>query len=447
MMQAFLTVGTNPVPVLAAAYRLARHFHQQPLQLLFLHSHETRDDAQTIIEVLQKRLGAEHLNVACTLLNVGNASDPAALLASVSQFVNDNPASHRHLHYTGGRKSMGVKTMQALLRSTAPADFSDSYLDISNHTILNDRGRFTTVTDERREWNLDIRQLLKLHGYTLDFSWKNKATFGNLQKPGAVHLENPALADDAWLAIAMRMLQVLRTDTHFQAWRKWPGRSYVERCSGSWPSLPDPAVVPPQPVLWANAIVDPSWTTIPASINDLFGKQCWSGAGPALDPALLTPEELALLIKLLANGWLELAALDCFAKALRSRDLPFHTYGSFHAAQAPDLPGQPVSRDFEADVFGILGYQGILVSCTTTSSHTEVKLKGFEALHRAQQVGGSGARAIVLSRLNASDTGDLEDELHYETGDIGRRLSIWSLAYWQDLQGKFDEYLNKIYWN
>src|SRR5690606_24147981 len=56
-------------------------------------------------------------------------------------------------------------------------------------------------------------------------------------------------------------------------------------------------------------------------------------------------------------------------------------------------------RDCEIDVVAIRGYQMYLFSCTTSDGVKPVKGKAFEAIYRAEQLGGSHARVIVVSLL------------------------------------------------
>ncbi len=54
------------------------------------------------------------------------------------------------------------------------------------------------------------------------------------------------------------------------------------------------------------------------------------------------------------------------------------------------------SKDFELDVVAIRGFRVFVFSCTAKSSDKEIKLKFFEALHRAARIGGEHARAALV---------------------------------------------------
>ena len=60
-------------------------------------------------------------------------------------------------------------------------------------------------------------------------------------------------------------------------------------------------------------------------------------------------------------------------------------------------------KDFQLDVVAVLGYQVVVISCTTTGkTYNEeriealLKSKGMEAIHRSRQLGGDEARSILL---------------------------------------------------
>ena len=56
-------------------------------------------------------------------------------------------------------------------------------------------------------------------------------------------------------------------------------------------------------------------------------------------------------------------------------------------------------RPSEMDVIAIRGYQLFLISCTTDQSVKKVKEKAFEALYRAEELGGEHAKVIIISML------------------------------------------------
>ena len=74
-------------------------------------------------------------------------------------------------------------------------------------------------------------------------------------------------------------------------------------------------------------------------------------------------------------------------------------YAIFHNVHVRRTTTEDSVRDFELDVVAMLGHQIVVISCTIdqgTGLEGLIKQKGMEVLHRARQLGGDEARAIVL---------------------------------------------------
>ena len=131
------------------------------------------------------------------------------------------------------------------------------------------------------------------------------------------------------------------------------------------------------------------------------------------------------------NGiWLEYAAYAAFEKILKeikstnSNRGDFQLYHNVYVRQkGPDAP-RIAERHFELDVVAVLGYQVVVVSCSTTSNISTVKQKAMEVYHRTRQLGGAEARAVVLCLANYEDAERVEKELEDETG-TERPLQVW----------------------
>ena len=101
---------------------------------------------------------------------------------------------------------------------------------------------------------------------------------------------------------------------------------------------------------------------------------------------------------------------------------------------------------FELDVVVVLGYQIVVVSCTTTSDEPLIREKAAEAYLRAQQLGGDEARIIVLCNLEDGQRQQLEKELKNDTGSKDVPLQVWGKNKWKNLSNNFKKYLKKLGW-
>lgn len=95
------------------------------------------------------------------------------------------------------------------------------------------------------------------------------------------------------------------------------------------------------------------------------------------------------------------------------------------------------SARFELDVVGCLGIRFVAISVTTRAldyNKAEDKLKGFEIIHRAQQVGGDNALAILVCRSNQNYVSILESTLREEMGSTLQNFFVLGEDAWKNLE-------------
>ena len=149
--------------------------------------------------------------------------------------------------------------------------------------------------------------------------------------------------------------------------------------------------------------------------------------------------------------WLEYAALGALKRALEqikhdASDQKRDNYALFRGVYIRRKEGNSGSKHFEVDVIVILGYQVVVVSCTTTNEKRIVRRKAVEGYLRARQLGGDEARTIVLCSLNDQMRQKLENELKDDTGSKDVPLQVWGKETWPNLSKKFCEYLRGLGW-
>lgn len=74
------------------------------------------------------------------------------------------------------------------------------------------------------------------------------------------------------------------------------------------------------------------------------------------------------------------------------------------------------NEHFQIDIIAVYGYQLTLISVTTDSTKGRCKLKAFEAIHRARQLGGDFAKAVLVTLM--PDIKLLEADLRYSIGSL-----------------------------
>ena len=141
--------------------------------------------------------------------------------------------------------------------------------------------------------------------------------------------------------------------------------------------------------------------------------------------------------------WLKHAAwatLEGSLKSIADQDEGRKNYKVFHDVKIKPKEG---NSEFTLDIVAMLGYQVIVMYCSTQSKKGDVKLGAIRAYHQAKQLGGEEARTVVLCGLHEDMAATLQDELHKDIGSEDVPLQIWGKNTWQDLNNKFCTYLTK----
>lgn len=443
MAHVLLTVGTNPLPILVAARRLLLAGFARGADLTLIHSPETEQEAERILQTLRAQLSLPGIPGTWHLHKLPIATEPKSIFESVVGYLSTLPPNQAfHLHYTGGTKAMGLHTLEALL-VVSSGSIEKSYLDPNGNILIDDSGQMVDpgVTDERITWNMDLPTVAALHGFTLSF---NLFRYGQLYSlvwgphvPGVTILPNPQqFVDEPWLEIVRALRPGFKTSNAHRAF--FPNSDFWAS-EKRWPQrfVPSPHT---KGFEWP---AETAWRNIPDMINQYFAANVFAASGTTYkyDPNVLSSQQSERLHGLLNNGWLELMAYDALRTVLTAIGRPFYICPSAHVGRGRN--GQMLKDDFELDVAVVLGYQLLVVSCTTSVEPKLLKGKGFEVIHRARQIGGDGARAIVLSLAPANTAKLVQNQLHDDIGTREPPLTIWGWDDFQVLEARCREYLHK----
>jgi hypothetical protein len=409
-----LTVGKNPLPVALAALHFARENAQS---LIFIHSTESKPEAEILEKFLRGKIPA---GTAVRIFRV-DSEDGREIESSVHELLGQL-AGGVHLHYSGGTSAMALHAMRAL--STGTGSFDGSYLSMKSNQIKNGAGGRIGPLDLRREIEISFEDLIALHGYAVVQSFNGRAV-----PPVSNRLEEMAGAWKTFLDGANRM-----SDEIADLKRKYPrldsNRHGNDEIRLAWNSGPPPG--------------------LPELMNRLLQSEVWRLNSAGGYEAVLRPSDTAcrdLQHFFAGNGWFELIVLKALRDALGQAGWPDTTRHAVYCARRENVI--QMKETFELDVIVVLGYQLLLVSCTSSKNPKEsgsIKLKGFEALHRSRQLGGAGARAIVVSRIDAALAEQDQESLHLDIGlgEGDRSLLVWGQSELEDLTGNFRRYLTKI---
>ena len=435
MDHVLVTLGRNPLPVAVAVSRLFELYKGSQFTLLA----STFRDIDRLVEAVQTK----HPNFKCQSDTIIDYTDPNFIWEKATQFAAAHKEEQVHFHYTGGTKPMILHMKSALdagLNQPPSVSYiaaDQHYLEICSRTNGGALKVEKLVPDERLHFKLNLDQLSRLHGFSRNFTVSNRHgrySVGTGSRVGGFLPKQRTVGDAAWLRLAQEIFSLRSNNAGDQALNPVLD-AFDKVLPRDFSNLPNRESCPP--ISWPAALN----TKIPDQMNLLLGKEVWDNNRTFQATVLRSDVELEQVARWFKGDWLEDLVFDRFDKALPTVS---KSLGVRFAQIDPLHPAAPVQKDFELDVAVVLGYQLIAVSCYAGKSAHTAKMKGFEALHRAQQLGGSEALSILVSLLGDDDADDLAEELNGAAKTFNTRFHIWNRRNVSNLNQKITELLNSI---
>ena len=418
-----LLVGTNPLP----NYVVGKWFIQENkgLERIWLvYTGQTKRYAENLEKEFKKS------NVTIEKKSLSNEASSFTIRKEFKEGVLSNLKGRTiHLNYTGGTKTMSVQTYISTLKETESGEnelgikATYSYLNARRFNIYQDDKENPISGDLRKEIDLDLENLLNLHGYKkVNGEDKYKASLNETVKAlmSIDNIENIKFPEES-----------IRNPKNY--------KYLLERKN----DLSDGHIF--------NAEQRKLLGKLPSNLA------VYSPDGIA--KRSLNDENIKYAIEFLGGKWLELLVEEIVSHVkipilvLNSKKLNtgWEIRDPNEWSKARNKFNQFMIK-FELDVLLLYGYQFFGISCTTSKDRSLCKSKGFEILHRAKQIGGDEAKAILISflpNLPAKDGDeitpkDLQLELETDTGNTGDILVLGS----DDLKpnilaNKIEEFINK----
>lgn len=431
-----LTVGKNALPVWVAWNRLTNYWkgqgHEVAVQFVFTPG--SKNEKNRLKDIAIAAGSTVRNDIQTDARSPDRTSIEQQIRAALGPGVTD-----LHVHYTGGTHAMGVATVytmmvvQHTLLGQQNIDVDASYLDpgrgipptISSPPAIVSWKHDPLIDDTRVGVKADLGKIAELNGF-------QTGPFRSQDIP--YHCSVPNVPGPNQLSAGAVVLDNYRGSVEDEFRANFPRGTpwWDDFHSGS---RNDNFVHPPMDDSFqlTNA-GNPAWgNKILPVVNAAYPSCPWNCTTKRLDyPAadIATSDQkddLEEMDKFFTGHWLEYAAYAAFKEVLESiaKNNPdrrnFKLYHNVYVAQ--DARGV-VPRHFELDVVAVLGYQIFVVSCSVDSRMNRIKQKAMEAYHRAKQLGGDEARAIVLCVASAQNAERVEKELEDETG-IKRPLQVW----------------------
>ena len=378
--QLIMTVGTNALPVWVAWHHLKDKL-DPPVKVRLVHTAETAPQLRVLEEYCR---GADFLDPIMT----EESGDPSVVYRDIQDSILDDfPEGMLHVHYTGGTKVMGVETVSAIgSMITAGYSLERSYLD------------------PRGDDGPRIMQWSSVRGGSGELV--SDTRIGIPVEPGTGEPDHIAL-------IRIAELNGIEIGPC----------TYTDRNGGTVRCSP-----PNQPteenIREGQQNVSNGFATYTGSAN--------------------------------RGTLLEYAAYGSFQEALNdicSGEKERCNYKIFRSVEGVVSESR---KHFELDVVAVLGHQVVVVSCDasnpgatrynrddSTSYETSIKRKAMEVYHRAKQLGGDEARAVMLCNGDKNSAEIIQEELRDETGSPDSPLEVWGRDVWGYLKDEFTDYLTE----
>lgn len=439
--QLILTVGKNPLPVWVAWYRLTKLWQsqkQKDIAVQFVYTEGTKDEK----ELLKGYCNKAKILVLEDIPTSQHKPDKEDICKKIvaeyrSEFTNI------HVHYTGGTQAMGVAAVCAMLlaqntllaRGEEEVIVDASYLDPGRSSapmiVSWDPHRDSLIEDTRVDVPADLQKIAKINGFqagdfrSQDYPYECEGP----QKPTAERMHAGRVVLDHVQGFETSSYNNEFTQNHKNEWndifrplRRGSSKRYFvhpQRAATFTSPLNSDSV-------WQKEILPALNKAYPyCKWDPSSGTLQYPAAKGAKDEA---KENLKDMDKFFNGIWLEYAACAAFKKVLdeikSSSGGRRNNFQLFHSVYVRTQGTGTAKRHFELDVVAVLGYQVVVVSCSVDSDPGRIKQKAMEAYHRAKQLGGDEARAVVLCVASYEYAERVEKELEDETG-TKRPLQVW----------------------
>ncbi|MFC1466957.1 MAG: Card1-like endonuclease domain-containing protein [Candidatus Brachytrichaceae bacterium NZ_4S206] len=401
-----LLVGGNPLPNYVAARLLAKQ------RITLIHSQGT----QAVAERLKAQVESVDPDCCVTLCEVDEARAPS-IYAGVRDALKGE-SGRVGLHYTGGTKAMAVHAYHAVADWACEHDksFVASYLDARRQELVIDDQRDPVTRYIGDALQLTLQEMLDLHGWSPKHEPRTTPLL-----PETARAIARACAEDQHIHIYQRWKEDIlyacckKNDSS----EKWRSKGQLKQTLLPWP---------------AGGSLDAVTQSLKRELDQDGDHLDIGAAARRLD--LSEPEDFC---KWLDGLWLEHYVLDELSRLSQPEAKP--NPGQIFQG----INVQTGQVELELDVATLVGYQLFAFSCGTVvgkEAKSQLKLKLFEVLLRARQLGGDQARIALVSlyddpvglQAEARQQIDPENQAqirvfgHRHLTDLAKHLEDWIAA-------------------
>lgn len=396
-----LLVGGNPLP----NYVAARVLGKEGMAISLIYSEGSQPIANRLKNSLDKMF-------AFTATKPVDESRASSIQGEVTRALNRLPdAGKVGLHYTGGTKAMAVHAHRAVETWARSHHRSAvfSYLDARTHKIIFDEPADEVFVGDALV--LDLADLLSLHG------WKQQCA----------PRTDPILPQTARAIAAAYAGHGKDAGQPYEAWKQQELYPKCKGDNGDWKRDKDLRQIK---LAWPDGVLSPVANALQQETGQ-HGQAKLDIEAARQTVKLSAPSDFC---KWLDGIWLEHRVLDALMNLPDLRPNP---------GQA--LQGVKIKTDkgdFDLDVAAIFGYQLFGFTCGTAvgrGARGELKLKLFEGLLRARQLGGDQARAALICVYEDPD--GLRAEARQQI-DPDEQFKVFGCEHLKDLEGELAHWIH-----
>lgn len=409
-----LLIGTNPLPNYVVIKYFFKKFNLKTIWLIHSENNKNQKGTYEYAKNIKKLLINEVVNIEfIALRNINSAQEIKRNIED--RFRNIILDGNVHLNYTGGTKSMAVHVYR-ILEQYFKNNITFSYLDARSSQLVFDNNEFFDNGEDLREIiKVSLDEMIDLHGFKIISADRDDIVFNDWR------LEYSNLFDG--------LIKDENTYNYLKSLSDFINKTYYDS-KGFMSTI--------------NKFIRKHNLTDVNNVEKI--RNCYN----SLDNSIKTiieklPNEISLLNdegqlwlpnEKNVNKDIENRLTKSVKGFLHGKWFEYYTYNILFN-KVKEIKNIELfmnvklerniqnTKDFELDLLIIYGYEVCGISCTTSSTEGEVKLKGVEVIHRVTQFGGDLSKAILITILDRNNVEKMKNDLAIETGtEEGKILVI-----------------------
>ncbi|MEM5871927.1 MAG: hypothetical protein QW051_03575 [Candidatus Aenigmatarchaeota archaeon] len=468
-----LIVGTNPLPVyisFKAFYKVFERYEKTLDKVFLICSRE--NDFQQGTEKIAMRISekiAEDTNnlIKPVIIPISDVSKKEIIEKEIKKEFLDvskkSPGCYLHLDYTGGTKALSVHIYRAL-QSVFDDKFSASYIDARKHSFvfegsneivnyIQNKHSYLMSDNLRKKIVVDIRGLLKLHGYEEKKGGNNseeryKTIYNAIIKYVKPNEELELEKLKKYKQWVHKVADSLRISKDILKDKEVPTQKDNSQSSSQtiWKNVCEQ--LPDLEKLNFRDLEDLEFVIRVVALKKLMNEfdeeskdvieelkkkkefENFFDSSKSMNIGSLSKnkiEKMLNFVKFFEGRWFELYLYEEM-KTLFEKEIEDGLIYIGKNLESVKTDGGGINkRNLELDLYLIYGYQLFAISVTTDDNTGRCKSKAFEVLHRANQIGGEEARAILVTFLEGDRKTDLENDVQIFTGSSHQKIKIFGL--------------------